>query len=100
GLARVVPALAGHRPEHAPGAARGEEPVGLAAEGAENLLLEALATEIDGARQIRVQVLDQRLGHDAADPDGEGERERGRGDGEVEEPRVPPPEGVGEVPAE
>src|SRR6266508_235497 len=97
GLARRVLALGQQRPEHAPGAAAGEEPVGLAAEGAEELLLEALAPEIDATWQVRMQVLDKRLGQDAADPDGEGERERGRRDGDIEEPRVLPPEGVGQV---
>src|SRR6266508_872266 len=100
GLARLVLALGQQRPEHAPGAAGGEEPVGLAAEGAEELLLEALAPEIDGTRQVWMQVLDERLGHDAADPDGEGERERGRRDGDIEEPRVLPSESVGQVPPE
>src|SRR5689334_18092706 len=52
GLAGLVAARADQAQEHAPGAARGEQPVGLAAEGAEELLAEALAAQVHGTRQI------------------------------------------------
>src|SRR6266542_5857384 len=65
GLGGLVAAAGGQRPEHAPGAARRQQPIGLAAEGAEELLLQALAPELPGTRQIGAQILDQRLGHDA-----------------------------------
>src|SRR5947199_5304076 len=76
GLAGLVAAGAGEAPEDAPGPARGEQPVGLAAEGAEELLLEALAAEICGAREIGAEGLDEVLGHDAAHPDRQEERGR------------------------
>ncbi|HME93241.1 MAG TPA: DUF222 domain-containing protein [Methylomirabilota bacterium] len=50
GLGRLVAAGAGQRPQHAPGAARGEQPVGLAAERAEELLLQALPAQVHRAR--------------------------------------------------
>src|SRR6185436_19528176 len=52
GLAGVVVAGAPQRPQHAPGGARREEPVGLAAEGAPELLHEAATADVDGARQV------------------------------------------------
>src|SRR5438552_765379 len=69
GLASFVAAGTGEAPEDEPGPARSEQPVGLAAEGAEELLLEALAAQIRGAREIGAEGLDEVLGHDAAHPD-------------------------------
>src|SRR5262245_23587639 len=99
-LARLVPSLRQLRPEHPPRATRREQPVGLTTERAEELFLEALTPEIDRARQIRMEILDQRLRHDAADPYREGKRKGRRAHGCVEEPRVFPPKGIGEIPAE
>src|SRR6266850_7722903 len=90
GLAGFVAAGAGEAPEDAPRPARGQQPVGLATEGAEELLLEALAAEIRGARKIGAEGLDEVLGHDAAHPDRQEERGRRRARRQIEEPRVPP----------
>src|SRR5262249_36184316 len=100
GLAGLVAARASQTQEHAPGAARGQEPVGLAAEGPEELLAQALAAQVHGAWQIRPQLLDQALGGDAAHPHGEDQRERGRADGHVEEPRMAVAVRVGEPPSD
>src|SRR5262249_14436828 len=64
GLARLVPSLRQLCPQHAPRATRREQPIGLTPERAEELFLETLTPEIDGVRQIRMQILDERLCHD------------------------------------
>src|SRR3989304_1717522 len=63
------------RPQHAPGAARGEEPVGLAPERPPELRAERRPRDGDGAREVGREALDQILRDDAADPDGEAERD-------------------------
>src|SRR5262249_57300456 len=100
GLAGLVAPRPQQAQEHAPGASRGQEPVGLTAEGAEELLAQALPSEIHGTRQIGPQLFDQALGGDAADPHGEDERKGGGADGHVEEPRMMIAVGVGEPPAD
>src|SRR3989442_9266973 len=100
GLAGFVAAGPGHAPEDAPGPAGGQQPVGLAAEGAEELLLQALAAEIRGTREIGAEGLDEVLGHDAAYPDGQEERGRRRTRRQIEEPRVLAAVHVGEPPTE
>src|SRR5439155_16468162 len=100
GLASFVAAGTGEAPEDEPGPARSEQPVGLAAEGAEELLLEALAAQIRGAREIGAEGLDEVLGHDAAHPDRQEERGRRRARGQVEEPGMPAAVHVGEPPAQ
>src|SRR6266511_4855320 len=87
-------------PEHAPGAARRQQPVGLAAEGAEELLLEALAAEIHVSREVGPHLLDEILGGDAAHPDGQDQRQRGRARRRVKEPRVAAAVHVAEPPTE
>src|SRR5262245_39564843 len=89
GLARLVAARARQAPEHAPGAARGQKPVGLTAERTEELLAQALAAEIHRAWQVRPELLDEALGGDATHPHREEERQRGRARGRVEEPWMP-----------
>src|SRR6266511_2518693 len=87
-------------PEYAPGAARRQQPVGLAAEGAEELLLEALAAEIHVSREVGPHLLDEILGGDAAHPDGQDQRQRGRARRRVKEPRVAAAVHVAEPPTE
>src|SRR5262245_33886060 len=77
-LPRVVAARAPEAPEHAPGAAGREQPVGLAAENAEKALRETLPREVDVPGQVRAEAFDDRLRHDAAHPDREEERQSGR----------------------
>src|SRR5882724_2335546 len=98
-LGRIEAARAGQRPQHPPGAPRGEQPVRLAAEGADELLRQRRATDVHGPLQVARHVFDAVLRHDAADPDREPERDRRERDADCEEHRVVG-EAVREVPAE
>src|SRR5712692_7448782 len=62
GLGRLVASRPRERPQHAPGPARGEQPVGLAPERAPELRAQRRAREIHGAGEIGAEALQQVLG--------------------------------------
>src|SRR5580765_4565345 len=84
GLHRLESTGPDDRPQHTPGTARGEQPVGLAAEDAPKLRLQGGAGDVHVPREMRGEALDQILGDDPADPDGQAERDRRKRDTDQE----------------
>src|SRR2546426_801417 len=99
GLGGIEPACPGQRPQHAPGAARGEQPVRLAAEGAHELLPPRRTPHVDRMLEVAGHLLDAVLRDDAADPDRQPERDRRERNAQREERRVVA-EPVREVPGQ
>ncbi|HLC40820.1 MAG TPA: hypothetical protein VJO34_04235 [Methylomirabilota bacterium] len=78
----------GQRPQDTPARSRGQEPVGLAAEGPPELLRQRLPSDVQRLGQEGNEVIDQVLGQDPADQNREQERECRRCHGQGEEPEV------------
>src|SRR5438093_8583248 len=96
-LPRLEPPAARERQQHAPGAPRGQQPVGLASEDPEELRLQRRARDGNRTRAVRREALDQVLGDDAAHPHGEAERDRRKRDAQ-DEPRGVIREAISQVP--